>query len=133
MYDVVEIGEKIRECVSFAVTKFFYEPATENTLRQLAQEISGRTQSAVGLPAEAYVDDMLDLEPRCAECQVCRSSSSYAEYKLKKAAANLPDEAGSEEEWLRMSRYAPGAVLVNVEVRRPDGGKPLKYTVSLST
>ena len=57
---------------------------------------------------------MRDLEFKRKECRECAETSSYEEYQIKRAAQNLPDEAGSEKNWLRMSQYRPGQINMNI-------------------
>ena len=99
------------------LSKFLYEPVVDRTADMIRESVADKIRENYGETAVCGVDidDMHDLDCRFRECQACAETSSYEEYRIKRAALNLPDEAGSEKNWFRMSQYKPGTVVVNVK------------------
>ena len=99
--------------------RFVNEPKNDQTMQKIGRFISDEVSHAfpdVSMQT-VDIDDMRDLEGKYSECRACAETNSYEEYKFKRAIQNLPDEAGSEREWFRMSRYSPNSVLLNVSFR----------------
>lgn len=85
------------------------------------KDYAEQTARGLGVSVRSVeIDDMRDLDPKAKECRACAEASSYEEYLVKRAALNLPDEAGSEKNWRRMSRYTPGSVDLRVCFDAPD-------------
>ena len=102
------------------MSKFLYEPMNDKTIDRIKDRIKDSVAHAVqdycqGAEIQSIdIDDMRDLEFRQKECRECAETSSYEEYQIKRAAQNLPDEAGSEKNWFRMSQYKPGQINMNI-------------------
>jgi len=98
-------------------SKFLYEPINDKTIDRIRNYVEQAVSRSCGgaVIHNVKIDDMLDLEHRASECRACAETSSYEEYRIKRAAMNLPDDAGSEQEWSRMSRYRPGQVDVHID------------------
>ena len=98
------------------MSKFLYEPMNDKTIDRIKNRVSYALQNYYqGAKIQSIdIDDMRDLEFRQKECRECAETSSYEEYQIKRAAQNLPDEAGSEKNWLRMSQYRPGQINMNI-------------------
>ena len=99
------------------LSKFLYEPMDNRTADMIRESVADKIRENYGETAVCGVDidDMRDLDYRSRECRACAETSSYEEYRVRRAALNLPDDAGSEKEWRRMSQYRPGTVVVNVK------------------
>ena len=85
-------------------------------MREFARHLA--SNGVYGTP-DVEIDFMSDLRGKAKECASCRGSGSYEEYRIKRAAAGLPDEAGSEKEWHRMANYSDGFALVNINFIAP--------------
>ena len=98
------------------MSKFLYEPMNDKTIDRIKNRVAYALQNYYqGAKIQSIdIDDMRDLEFRQKECRECAETSSYEEYQIKRAAQNLPDEAGSEKNWLRMSQYRPGQINMNI-------------------
>lgn len=98
------------------MSKFLYEPMNDKTIDRIKDSMAYAVQNYYqGAKIQSIdIDDMRDLEFRRKECRECAETSSYEEYQIKRAAQNLPDEAGSEKNWLRMSQYRPGQININI-------------------
>lgn len=114
------------------MNKFLYEPMSDSTTDRIREDIVCQIRNSYGDAAihSVDIDDMRDLEGRSSECKACAEAGSYEEYKIKRAAQNLPDDAGSEKEWYRMSQYQLGQVLINVSFS-PLASREIYYTVRL--
>lgn len=109
-----------------------YEPMTKETARKIREFVrSSATRGAYGTP-DAEIDFMLDLRDKTKECAGCRGSGSYEEYKIKRAAAGLPDDAGSEKEWRRMASYSDGNAMVNINFIMPGNIEPPEISFKIS-
>ena len=78
------------------------------------------------------IDDMRDLEFKRKECRECAETSSYEEYQIKRAAQNLPDKAGSEKNWLRMSQYKPGQINMHISYIPVQSMQQVECTIKIS-
>ena len=98
------------------MSKFLYEPMNDKTIDRIKDSVAYAVQDYYqGAEIQSIdIDDMRDLEFRQKECRECAETSSYEEYQIKRAAQNLPDEAGSEKNWFRMSQYRPGQINMNI-------------------
>ena len=98
------------------MSKFLYEPMNNKTIDRIKDSVAYAIQNYYqGAKIQSIdIDDMRDLEFRQKECRECAETSSYEEYQIKRAAQNLPDEAGSEKNWFRMSQYKPGQINMNI-------------------
>ena len=106
------------------MSKFLYEPMNDKTIDRIKDGIKDRIKDRMAYAVQNYyqgveiqsidIDDMRDLEFKRKECRECAETSSYEEYQIKRAAMNLPDEAGSEKNWLRMSQYRPGQINMHI-------------------
>ena len=98
------------------MSKFLYEPMNDKIIDRIKNSVAYALQNYYqGAKIQSIdIDDMRDLEFRQKECRECAETSSYEEYQIKRAAQNLPDEAGSEKNWLRMSQYRPGQINMNI-------------------
>ena len=119
----VDIHHEFLSAMQAEITSnFLYEPINDKTIDRIKcyaeQAISRSCGGAV--IHNVKIDDMLDLESKVSECRACAETSSYEEYRIKRAAMNLPDEAGSEQEWSRMSHYRPGQVDVHIDFISPS-------------
>lgn len=97
-------------------SKFLYEPMNDKTMDRIKDSVTHAVQDYYqGAKIQSIdIDDMRDLEFKRKECRECAETSSYEEYQIKRAAQNLPDEAGSEKNWLRMSQYKPGQINMHI-------------------
>ena len=98
------------------MSKFLYEPMNDKIIDRIKNSVAYALQNYYqGAKIQSIdIDDMRDLEFRQKECRECAETSSYEEYQIKRAAQNLPDEAGSEKNWFRMSQYKPGQINMNI-------------------
>ena len=99
--------------------RFMYEQMTDETagkMREFARHLA--SNGVYGTP-DVEIDFMSDLAGKAKECAGCRRARSYEEYKIRRAASGLPDEAGSEREWHRMASYSDGSTLVNINFIAP--------------
>lgn len=105
---------------------------TKETARKIREFVrSSAPRGAYGTP-DVEIDFMLDLRDKTRECAGCRSSGSYEEYKIKRAAAGLPDDAGSEKEWRRMANYSDGSAVVNLNFVMPGNAEPSGISFKIS-
>ena len=97
-------------------SRFLYEPMNDKTMDRIKDSVTHAVQDYYhGAAIQSIdIDDMRDLEFKRKECRECAETSSYEEYQIKRAAQNLPDEAGSEKNWLRMSQYKPGQINMHI-------------------
>ena len=113
----VDIHQNFLSALSNEIrSKFLYEPMNNKTIDRIKDSVAYAIQNCYqgGKIQSIDIDDMRDLEFRQKECRECAETSSYEEYQIKRAAQNLPDEAGSEKNWLRMSQYRPGQINMNI-------------------
>ena len=113
----VDIHQNFLSALSNEIrSKFLYEPMNDKTIDRIKDSIAYAVQDYYqGAEIQSIdIDDMRDLEFRQKECRECAETSSYEEYQIKRAAQNLPDEAGSEKNWFRMSQYKPGQINMNI-------------------
>ena len=96
-----------------------YEQMTDETAGKIRGFLESRAACCGFGASDVEIDFMSDLRSKAKECAGCRGSGSYEEYKIKRAAAGLPDEAGSEKEWHRMANYSDGFALVNINFIAP--------------
>ena len=98
------------------MSKFLYEPMNDKIIDRIKNSVAYALQNYYqGAKIQSIdIDDMRDLEFKQKECRECAETSSYEEYQIKRAAQNLPDEAGSEKNWFRMSQYKPGQINMNI-------------------
>ena len=96
--------------------RFAYEPKNEETMRGIGNYVADAVRSNYPYATiqNVDIDFMQDLETKYSECRACAETGSYEEYKLRRAAQGMPDVAGSDGEWFRMSRYSPGSMLINI-------------------
>ena len=99
---------------------------TAERIRQYVVDSAMRSGS-FGAPCSVSVDFMNALDGREGDCRECAQAGSYEEYKLKCAALNKPDVAGSENEWRRMSMYQPGQCIVNTTFHVPGQAQIVEY------
>ena len=112
-------GERLRLACTKALMPFLYEPATEGVAGRLATAVAEQASAAFGALCRAEADFCPDLEARPEFRRECAEAGSYEEYRVRRAAAGLPDEAGSERAWRRAAGWRPGSVFVSVEL--PSG------------
>ena len=113
----VDIHQNFLSALSNEIrSKFLYEPMNNKTIDRIKDSVAYAIQNCYqgGKIQSIDIDDMRDLEFRQKECRECAETSSYEEYQIKRAAQNLPDEAGSEKNWFRMSQYKPGQINMNI-------------------
>ena len=113
----VDIQQDFLSAVQREITsRFLYEPINDETISRIKDSVTHAVQGYYqGAAIQSInIDDMRDLEFKRKECRECAETSSYEEYQIKRAAQNLPDEAGSEREWSRMSQYKPGQINMNI-------------------
>ena len=113
----VDIHQNFLSALSNEIrSKFLYEPMNDKTIDRIKDSVAYAIQNCYqgGKIQSIDIDDMRDLEFRQKECRECAETSSYEEYQIKRAAQNLPDEAGSEKNWFRMSQYKPGQINMNI-------------------
>jgi len=104
--------------------RFMYEPMTEETAGRMRGFFESRAaRCGFGAPS-VEIDFMFDLRGKAKECAGCRQAGSYEEYRIRRAAAGLPDDAGSEKEWFRMASYSDGSALVNINFVAPGNAEP---------
>ena len=109
-----------------------YEPMTKETARKIREFVrSSAPGRAYGTP-DAEIDFMLDLRGKTKECAGCRGSGSYEEYKIKRAVAGLPDDAGSEKEWRRMANYSDGNAMININFIMPGNAELSEISFKIS-
>lgn len=109
-----------------------YEPMTEETARKIREFARSSAPCGAYGTTDAEIDFMLDLRDKTKECAGCRGSGSYEEYKIKRAAAGLPDDAGSEKEWRRMANYSDGCATVNINFIMPGNAEPSEISFKIS-
>jgi len=132
--DFADLNSRLLSSIRREASRFLYEPMNGEMLGRIKDSILHAVQDrceAVSV-GNIEIDDMRDLEFKKRECEACAETSSYEEYKLKRAVLNLPDEAGSEKEWFRMSQYRPGSVNVNIDfVPFGQSVQEIEYTAKL--
>lgn len=131
----VDLWQEIISAMQLRLQNFMYEPMNARTLDAIkdgmAQVVSSRCEGCSAVQ-NVEIDDMADLYLKKSECAACAETSSYEEYQIRRAAQNLPDEAGSEREWQRMSQYRPGQIGLNVTFAVPVPVQKLEYRITLN-
>lgn len=111
--------------------RFMYEPMTEETVGKMRGFLESRAARCGFGASDVEIDFMPDLAGKAKECAGCRQAGSYEEYKIRRAASGLPDEAGSEREWFRMASYSDGSALVNINLVAPRNAEPLEISFKI--
>ena len=130
----VDIQQRFLSAVQREIaSRFLYEPMNDETISGIKDSTAHAVQDYYrGAEIQSIdIDDMRDLEFKRKECRACSETSSYEEYQIKRAAQNLPDEAGSEKNWRRMSQYSPGSVLINVSFAPAWAGQNVEITTKI--
>ena len=112
--------------------RFMYEPMTDETAEKIREFVRHLTSSQTYGTPDVEIDFMSDLAGKAKECAGCRDTESYEEYRVKRAAAGLSDDAGSEKEWYRMANYSDGSVIVNINFVAPKNVELLEISSKIS-
>lgn len=115
-------------------SRFLYEPMNDKTISRIKDSVAHAAQDYYqGVEIQSIdIDDTRDLEFKRKECHECAEASSYEEYQIRRAAQNLPDEAGSEKNWLRMSQYKPGQINMHISYVPVQPMQHVECTIKIS-
>lgn len=115
------------------MSRFVYEPKNDQTMEKMGECITNGIRDGFqgAFIQNVDIDFMQDLELKYDECRACAETSSYEEYKLKRVVQNLPDSAGSEREWFRMSQFRPGQAMINVSFCSPGAAQEIEITTKV--